>query len=472
MRNFNRNFASGLVLAAKAAGVPKFKAQRHDRTDPKLLALFRTHKKLSAALTNAALTATDRATIVQGLEKTTTDIRSKLDELAGEEEGKVVERLRSNPSLFYRYANKNLKSRSPVGPLKEGKHYQDGPKRMAEMLSTQYQGAFSKPLDDYSHLSFTQASCPQLDDVTFTQDSIIIAGEKLNIQAAPGPDGIPAYLLRHFIKVLAAPLHYMWRVSLDSGLMPEGTVRSIVTPIFKPGGSRSLAKDYRPVSLTNHVTKIFERVIHTALTDHVESFHLINETQHGFRPGRSTITQLLRFYDSILTLLDEGHSVDAIYLDFAKAFDKVDHTILLKKLSSLQISGKVHAWLAEFLCNREQQVRVEGELSKPTKVVSGVPQGSVLGPLLFLVLIMDLDRDTCHALVGIYADDTRLWRVSSTDSDWAFLQEELERTYQWATRNNMTFNFTKFESLRFQKWPRNVDLEPLYRESSDVGSVY
>ena len=144
------------------------------------------------------------------------------------------------------------------------------------------------------------------------------------------------------------------------------------------------------MSLTNHTTKIFERVLRKALVEHLKSNNLLNEAQHGFRRGRSCITQILKYYDSILTLLEDGQSVDAVYLDFDMAFDKVDNQILLKKLETVQVGGKVLQWMKEFLIYREQKVRIEKMLSNSKKVRSGVPQGSVLGPLLFLIMIIEL----------------------------------------------------------------------------------
>ena len=150
--------------------------------------------------------------------------------------------------------------------------------------------------------------------------------------------------------MLAKPLHYMWRTSLDTGKMPEGTNQSIITPIFK-GGCRSFPKDYRPVALINHITKVFERVLGKAMVEHLEANNLLNESQHGFINFRSTITQIMRFYDSILSLLEQEQAVDAIYLDFSKAFDRVDHIILLRKLNSVNITGKIGKWIKEFLQN-------------------------------------------------------------------------------------------------------------------------
>ncbi len=155
-----------------------------------------------------------------------------------------------------------------------------------------------------------------------------------------------------------------------------------------------------------------------------------------------------------------------MYLDFSKAFDKVDHIILLKKLKSVNIDGKIWEWIREFLQNREQRVRVDSVLSNSQKVISGVPQGSVLGPLLFLIMIRDIDKDTHNAMVGIFADDTRIWRVIRGEEDQEILQEELQKAYGWADFNNASFNCDKFEVGRFQKGNFN-DIDSVYHAYDD-----
>ena len=161
-------------------------------------------------------------------------------------------------------------------------------------------------------------------------------------------------------------------------------------------------------------------------------------------------------------MLEQGDSVDAVYLDFSKAFDKVDHRILLKKLKSVNITGKIWNWIQEFLLNREQRVRVDSVLSNSRKVVSGVPQGSVLGPLLFLIMIRDIDEHTSNAMVGIFADDTRIWRSIRGEVDQDILQEELQKVYEWADLNNASFNGDKFEVARFELG-QLPDLEAIYK---------
>ena len=176
-----------------------------------------------------------------------------------------------------------------------------------------------------------------------------------------------------------------------------------------------------------------------------------NLSQHGFRAGRSCISQLLSNYDKILDHLGSGTNVDTIYLDFAKAFDKVDHAIVLKKLSLLGIRGKLLNWIQSFLSSRSQMVMVNGVLSHPAPVTSGVPQGSVIGPLLFLVLIDDIDKNVAHAFLSSFADDTRLTGRVNGVNDASLLQTDLESVYQWADDNNASFNNKKFEVLRYGK---------------------
>ena len=230
--------------------------------------------------------------------------------------------------------------------------------------------------------------------------------------------------------------------------MPESVFLAYITPILKKI-DKSLPENYRPISLTNHLTKTFERVLRKEIVNHMELNDLMNKTQHGFRKGFSTITQILLYYDSMLQALENESNVDSVYLDFSKAFDKVDHEILLKKVENLGIQGKILAWIKLFLKNRQQQVRIGNCLSKKEWVKSGVPQGSVLGPLLFLIMVIDISDDIKYSLIGSYADDTRVWKCITGRIEQNQLQSDLNELYNWATKNNMTFNDDKFELITF-----------------------
>ena len=368
-------------------------------------------------------------------------------------EKKVCEEIKRSTKAFYNYANSFRKNKTKIGPLKSGGSFVNGEKEMADILSNQFESAFTKPADtNYYH--FKHTICRTIEDIDITPEVIKEAMLAIKESSAPGPDGIVAFIFRTFAEELCRPIAKIWRRSLDAGKMPEGPIMAIIAPIYK-SEDRSEPVNYRPVSLTNHLTKIFERVLRKHLVVHLEIQELMNKNQHGFRSGRSCLSQLLVYYDSILSMREEGHKVHSIYLDFAKAFDKVDHSILLKKVEGLGIKGKILAWIRTFLTTRSQKVRVGDSLSEAVKVLSGVPQGSVLGPLLFIIFMVDIDEDITDILIGTFADDTRAWQKSTSN----FIQGELQKMYEWTRTNRGEFNGKKFEMMEFCSDDEDVDEE-------------
>ena len=168
------------------------------------------------------------------------------------------------------------------------------------------------------------------------------------------------------------------------------------------------------------------------MTSYLDSNNLISSIQHGFRKGKSCLTQLLKHYDNILTNLLSGTETDSIFLDFAKAFDKVDHEILLQKIKNVGISGKLLNWLTDFLSNRFQEVVLDGVSSFIAAVISGVPQGTVLGPILFLIYINDINTHVSHSTISCFADDTRVSKSISVEADSILLQEDINNLIHWA----------------------------------------
>ena len=176
------------------------------------------------------------------------------------------------------------------------------------------------------------------------------------------------------------------------------------------------------------------------------------KNQHGFITGRSTLSQLLNQAEHLIRAWEEGKVTDTIYLDFSKAFDKVDHNILCRKLKHLGITGKVGIWIKEFLTGRYQQVSANGHLSDPAPVTSGVPQGTVLGPILFIIMIDDLDRELLFSAASKYADDTRVTAKIANQEDASNFQTDLcNIIYPWGPSNNMSLNGNKFEHLHVGK---------------------
>ena len=211
-------------------------------------------------------------------------------------------------------------------------------------------------------------------NLQFTHEDIKDAIDSLSNSASAGPDGFPAILQKKCKNELCHPLEIIYRETLDSSQIPQLLKNAFIIPIFKQG-SRQDPANYRPVSLTSHLTKTFERVLRKCIVTHLEVKTKLNNAQHGFHSNRSCLTQLMQHYDDVLKMLENGDNCDSIYLDFSKAFDKVDHGILLHKMKEIGIDGKIALWISNFLQNRQQQVVVNGIRSKASAVISGVPRG-------------------------------------------------------------------------------------------------
>jgi len=222
---------------------------------------------------------------------------------------------------------------------------------------------------------------------------------------------------------------------------------SYIAPLHKKG-SHAVPANYRPVSLTSHVIKIFERVMRKRLVEHFETNFLLCKDQHGFRAGLSCLTQLLAHFDDILENLMKNSDLDIIYLYYAKAFDKVDHALLIKKLERYGVHPKLVSRIESLLSERMQQVVVDGHMSLLALIISGVPQSTVLGPILFLVFIInDINHSITKSTIRCFADDSRVSKEIKGEDDVTKLQHDLDKVMQWSLNNNMTLHEDRFEYM-------------------------
>lgn len=247
--------------------------------------------------------------------------------------------------------------------------------------------------------------------------------------ASPGPDGVPTLILKKAKVQIARILSNIMKSFMDTGVIPQILKSAFITPVHK-GGSTAEASNFRPISLTSHIVKTFERVQRKGIVNFLEYNKQMDANQHGSRANRSTLSQLQEHYEEIVRILEDGDNCDSIYLDFLKAFDKCDHGILLHKLKKLGIIGKLGVWIHCFLTNRKQIVMINGVKSTSSILISGVPQGSVLGPILFLIYISDLGEEV-EAMLKIYVDDSKIKERIKTNKDVERLQKELEKLYKW-----------------------------------------
>lgn len=315
----------------------------------------------------------------------------------------------------------------------------------ANLLNRQYSSVFVAP--EVGEVGLECPSGDQMGDLSIVESDVVLGIKALKSGKASGEDQINSDLLKFVVDNVSKFLSFLFNRCLEEGIMPRVWKRALVVPVYK-GGDKSLASNYRPVSLTSVVCKILERLIDSRVRSYLEGRRWFYHRQHGFRTGYSCGSQLVSFVQDLQDALDKNQRVDAVFLDFAKAFDKVSHKILLKKLSTLGLSVKLVRFIKCFLCERTQIVKVGNGLSDSVDVTSGVIQGSVLGPLLFLIYVNDLPS-VVQSSIRLFADDCVVYRIVDGDRDKAILQDDLDQIVEWCGSNSMELNHSKSNLVRF-----------------------
>ena len=308
------------------------------KTNHSLNILNRKRRKLQSRLKSAEEIPRSPTTQIASLQNKLAlihvDIRDAINSDLLYREQQAVGKIKENQKYFYSYAKQFSKKKESISMLFDDKgQIKTSPKELADILQTQFISVFS----DLSKANWSEATfnpspiqVPFADELMeFTIDDIIAAIDKIYQNAASGPDEMPAKLLKNCKNSIAIPIHLIWSHSLANGYVPTSYKLYHIVPLHKKD-SKSIPANYRPVSLTSHVFKVFERVLRKKMVEHLETNDLLCNNQHGFRSGRSCLTQLLHHFDDVLEALMNNQDCDSIYRDYAKAFDKVDHKILLK----------------------------------------------------------------------------------------------------------------------------------------------
>ena len=308
-----------------------------------------------------------------------------------------------------------------------------------------FHSVYSKSTTEVQLLSTDVVNPNLLFEVLTTVPEIEGILRKINVNKAPGVDNLPARILRTCAKELSIPLAHLFNLSLKTGEMPTLWKSANIA-----GDSRELVTNYRSISLLPIPAKCLERIVYSAIYDHVSPF--LTDWQHGFVKGRSCETQLILTHHHWATALDQGRQVDVVFLDFSKAFDKVNHAVLLQKLCNFGISGSLLQWCESYLSNRRQRVVLDGISSSWSDVSSGVPQSSLLGPLFFVIFISDLPEVVLPgSTIALYADDCKCSRIIDTAGDLELFQQDLNNLHQWSVRNSMNFNVKKCKIMKISK---------------------
>ena len=379
-------------------------------------------------------------------------MKSAVIQSMDQEEEDAVATIKENPRFFYTYAKKLSKTSSTISPIRkdDGTLATDSDEK-AQLLQNQYVRVFSDPnsIDMTQSLAWSSEQPEEvLEDFEFTPEDIQLAMKEIDPYGSAPEGDIPARILFECRNQLAYPLWLLWRRSMDEGTIPPSLKNQQIAPIFKKG-ERTRAANYRPVSLTSNMIKTFERVMRNRIVAFFEEHNIFPDSQHGFRKKRSCLTQLIEHVDTILKQLRDGNEVDVIYVDYAKAFDKVDINILVAKLERYGLRGKVLRWIKCFLSDRYQTVVVDGKKSSREKVRSGVPQGTVLGPPLFILYVADLISAVKFSTTKTLADDTKLIKAIEIEESQDQLQTDLNELGRWSQDNNMCLNGEKFELLHY-----------------------
>jgi hypothetical protein len=370
-----------------------------------------------------------------------------------EYEKNLVEKAKVNPKLLFKYLNSQQIVKDSIKALKNTSgEITQHPIEIANLLNKSFQDVFVKEEETELPPFVVKLNdgCSKFVDLNpndIQYEQVLAKLKNLDPNKACGADKIHPMILKNCAEAFALPITLIFRSSLASSQLPIQFRSANVTPLYKKG-DKTIPGNYRPVSLTSVVCKIMESIIRERIEKYLYKNNLIAKQQHGFVKGKSCTTNLLETLDYISFLVDKGVAVDSIMLDFAKAFDTVPHRRLIAKLKAYGIDGLVLKWIEAFLKDRRQRIIQGNIVSEWVEIFSGVPQGSVIGPLLFVIYINDLP-DILVNMSKLYADDTKiLSEISSVDSGRK-LQYDLDRAYEWTQNWLLKFNINKCVVMHF-----------------------
>lgn len=362
---------------------------------------------------------------------------------------------------FWKFIKHQRQEAQGVAPLKKDGRLVNDPVGKADTLNDQFKSAFSprNPLSlkslcskavNFIKPSGEPSDTPQMPPFEITEEGVRKRLQKLNPHKAAGPDKIRPNVLKELADDISPVITRIYRASLKQGELPEEWKEARVTPVYKKG-EKYMAENYRPVSLTCILCKQMEHIITSQIMLHLNTNNMLYDKQHGFRSKLSCETQLIEYSSDVLKILQDRQQCDTIVMDFSKAFDKVSHDRLIYKLDRAGIDPQTRNWIKSFLTGRSQKVVIDGEESQSIPVTSGVPQGSVLGPILFLLFIDDLPQYTKSSQVRLFADDTIVYLTITSIDDCNRLQDDLKQLEQWEQDWLMEFHPAKCNVLRITR---------------------
>lgn len=370
--------------------------------------------------------------------------------------------LKHNPKLFWSHVKiKNKNKNAYPSQMHYEQRIATNGNDICNLFASNFSSIYDQHASNFIQVSQDHASNSNyLLMCTISHKQIVKIFKSLDVYKSAGCDNIPPVFIVRCAEPLSYPVEMIYRKSLSSGVFPARWKQARVVPIYK-SGDRHMVNNYRPISILPTLGKVFEKLISRQLTWHLKQY--MSDNQHGFLSKRSTATNLVSFIDSVIKDVDSRSSVDVIYADFSKAFDLVNHSILLKKLATFGIGNNLLKWCGSYLSNRSASVVINGCNSSPYTMTTGVPQGSHLGPILFNVFINDIPDIIINSQCFLFADDLKLSRRVDNPNEAFKLQEDLDSLSRWCKQNHMTLNTNKCYHIRFSRKKHNCCKDVTYR---------
>lgn len=354
-----------------------------------------------------------------------------------------------NPKHFWKYFKNKKKGESSLpGSMKLNGTVANSGSEIANLFANHFSSIYTVSTNCIPVPYQPNSNIPQFSKLKIFEADVLKKLKKIDPQKGAGPDSLPPIFVKRCGPGLAFPLTLIFNRSLEEGIFPEEWKKARIVPVHKKGDRMDI-KNYRPISILSCFSKLFESLVQPVLAKHLDNF--LTSSQHGFRSGLSVQTNLTNFTSDLLKEVDNGHQVDAIYTDFSSAFDKVDHQQLVNKLSQYGIGSSFIKWFESYLAQRSQIVVINGFESKTYLAQSGVPQGSHLGPLLFLAFINDITTEIKNSSCSLFADDLKIYRSVKSDDDVKLIQDDLNRIVNWCKVNSMSLNVNKCFHVKFTR---------------------
>lgn len=382
----------------------------------------------------------------QKYHKTRNEYTKLLRNKRGKFDNNIANQINFLPKKFWNYINRFRYGKEKITSIYNGDTVIYDDQLIAECMSTNLFEQSNEGTENVAVLADFQEA--QLTSIPYlNKDKIKMYIGDIKNGKSPGYDGIPSEFLKMTCENIIKPLELIFNLSICECKFPRCWKKAVVIPIFKKG-NKLYPKNYRPISLLSSLSKLLERHIYECIFDHLINNDLLSADQFGFRPKRSVVDQLLQVTGYLADNVNKNCCVDIVYFDFSKAFDKVSHRKLLEKFRNLNIGGEILKWTNDYLSERSYTIKINDVYSSERPLTLGVPQGSILGPLLFLIYANDLPNSVEHSEIKMFADDTKLYRKIGCEEDRLLLQKDVMAVYRWSQAWELPLNVQKTEWMR------------------------